>query len=141
MENNNKKDKIIRELIHLKGYEKTPDNFTDKVMGNIKSNPVIDDTPLLSTGTWIAIFIGVAAMIVMIFTLEIPYFDQVFSSSGIQQVSMNIFSNGFLNTMSAFFKGMNISSVSVVIVAATLGLITLERLLHRKFSETRILII
>lgn len=141
MENNNKKDKIIRELIQLKGFEKTPANFTEKVMGSIKSNPVIDDTPLLSPGTWIAIFIGVAAMIVMIFTLEIPYFDQIFSSSGIQQVSMNIFSNGFFNTMSAFFKGMNISSVSVVIVTATLGLITLERLLHRKFSETRLLII
>ena len=141
MENQHKKDEFIRKLIRQKGLEKAPDNFTDKVMGRIKANLVIDDTPLFSTGTWIAIILGVAAMIVVIFTVDIPYFDQIFSATGIQKVSMNIFSEGFFSSISTFIKGLHISSVTVVIIAAAAGLVLLERLLHRRFSETRILII
>ena len=134
-------DDFIRKLIRQKGIEKVPDNFTDKVMSRIKTNPVIDDTPLLSTGTWIAIVLGVAAMIVVIFTVDIPYIDQIFSSTGIQQVSMNIFSEGFFNSISLFIKSLHISSVTVVIISAAAGLVILERLLHRRFSETRLLVI
>ena len=141
MENQDKRDAFIRKLVRQRGMEKAPDNFTDKVMSRIKTNPVIDDTPLLSTGTCIAIILGVAAMIVLIFTVDIPYIDQIFTSSGIQRVSMNIFTEGFFSTMSAFFKGLNISSTSIVIVAAAAGLVVLERLLHRRFSETRLLVI
>ena len=72
MENQDKKDEFIRKMIRQKGREKAPANFTEVVMGRIKANPVIDDTPLLSTGTWIAIILAVAAMIVMIFTVDIP---------------------------------------------------------------------
>lgn len=141
MENHNKSDEFIRKLILKKGPEKAPDNFTDKLMGRIRNNPLIDDTPLLSTGTWIAIILGVAAMIVVIFTVDMPFFDQMFSTTGIEKVSMNIFSTGFFNTMSVFFKGLHLSSVTVVIIAAAAGLVVLERLLRRRFSETMLLVI
>jgi hypothetical protein len=141
MENQDKRDEFIRKLVRRKGTEKVPDNFTDKVMGRIKNNNVIDDTPLLSTGTWIAIIVGLAAMIIVIFTVDMPFFDNIFSSTGIQKVSMNIFSQGFFNSIYLFFKGLNISSITVVIIAAAAGLVILERLLHRRFSETRMLII
>lgn len=141
MENQHKTDEFIRKLVREKGLEKAPDSFTDKVMGLIKTSPAIDDTPLLSTGTWIAIILGVAAIIVTIFTVDIPYVNQIFSSTGIQQVSMNIFTQGFFHSLSAFFKGLHVSSISVVIIAAAAGLVLLERLLHRRFSETRMLMI
>jgi len=141
MEKQDKRDAFIRKLVRQKGLEKVPENFTDKVMGRIKSNPVIDDTPLLSTGTWIAIILGVAAMIVLIFAVDIPYIDQIFSTSGIQKVSMNIFSEGFFTSIASFIKGLHISSTTIVIIAAAAGLVVLERLFHRKFSETRLLII
>ena len=51
MENQDKTDDFIRKLIRKQGPEKAPDHFTDKVMSRIKNNPVIDDTPLLTTGT------------------------------------------------------------------------------------------
>ena len=141
MENHHKIDEFIRKLVRKQGLEKAPDNFTDKVMDRIKSNPLIDDTPLLSTGTWIAIILGLAALIVVIFMVDIPYFDQIFSATGIQKVSMNIFSDGFLKSMSSFIKGLHLSSVTVVIVAAAAGLVVLERLLHKRFSESRLLMI
>ncbi len=47
MENQHKSDEFIRKLVRKQGPEKAPDNFTDKVMSRIKTNPVIDDTPLL----------------------------------------------------------------------------------------------
>jgi len=141
MENQDKRDAFIRKLIRQKGLEKAPDNFTDKVMARIKSNSVIDDTPLLSTGTWIAIILGAAAMIVVIFAVDIPYIDQIFSTSRIQKVSMNIFSDGFFTSMATFIKGLHISSTTIVIIAAAAGLVILERLFHRRFSETRLLMI
>lgn len=141
MENQDIKDDMIRKLVRQKGLENAPGNFTDKVMSRIKSNPVIDDTQLLSTGTWIAIFLGVAAMIVVIFAVDIPYIDQIFSSSGLQKVSMNIFSEGFFSSMSSFIKGLNISSVTWMIIAAAVGLVVIERLWRKRFSETRLLII
>lgn len=141
MEIQEKRDAFIRKLVRQKGLEKAPDNFTDNVMARIKSNPVIDDTPLLSKGTWIAIILGAAAMIVLIFTVDIPYFDQIFSTSRIQKISMNIFSDGFFTSMVTFIKGFHISSTTIVIIAAAAGLVILERLFHKRFSETRLLII
>lgn len=141
MENTDKRDEFIRKLIRRKGIEKAPDNFTDKVMGRIKSNHNIDDTPLLSTGTWIAIILSMAAMIIVIFTVDMPFLDNIFSSTGIQKVSMNIFTEGFFKSMYLFFKGLNISSTTLVIIVAAAGLVVLERLLHKRFSETRLLII
>jgi hypothetical protein len=141
MKTQDNKEEFIRKLVRQKGIEKAPDHFTDKVMGRIQSKPAIDDTPLLTTGTWIAIIAGLAAMIVVIFTVEIPFFDQLFSSSNIEKVSMNIFNKGFFDSMSAFFKGLNISSITWMIIAAALGLVVLERLLRRRFTETRVLFI
>jgi hypothetical protein len=130
MKTQDKQDEFIRKLVRKKGVYRAPDNFTDSVMGKINAQPSIDDSPLLNTGTWIAIIIGLAAMITVIFTVDIPFFDKIFSSSNIQRVSMSIFSDGFFDTMSSFFKGLNISSTSIVIVAAAAGLVALERLLR-----------
>jgi uncharacterized membrane protein YjjP (DUF1212 family) len=141
MKTQDKQDEFIRNLIRKNGIEKAPDHFTDKVMGRIHATPAFDNSPLFSKGTWIAIILGMAALIVFIFSVDIPYIDQVFSSSGIQKISMNIFSGGFFGMMSAFFKSLNISSISIMIVAAAVGLLVLERLLRRRFSETRVLVI
>ena len=141
MENQHKSDEFIRKLVRKQGPEKAPDNFTEKVMGRIKTYPAIDDTPLLSTGTWIAIILGVAAMIVVIFTVDISFFDQIFSTADIQKVSMNIFSAGFFNSIATFYKGLHISSITVVIIAAAAGLVVIERLFHKRFSEKKLLIL
>jgi hypothetical protein len=141
MENQHKSDEFIWKLVRKQGPEKAPDNFTEKVMGRIKTNPLIDDTPLLSTGTWIAIILGVAAMIVVIFTVDFPFIDQIFSTSDIQKVSMNIFSEGFFNSIAAFIKGLHISSVTLMIIAAAAGLVVIERLLHKRFRAFNLMFV
>jgi hypothetical protein len=134
-------DEFIRKLISASGAESAPASFTDRVMERIKAEPAADDTPLLSTGTWIAIIAGLAATIVVIFMVDIPFFDRVFSSEGIQKVSMDIFSNGFFSTMLSFFKSLNISNITWMIIAAALGLVVLDRLLRKRFSERGLLMI
>jgi hypothetical protein len=54
---------------------------------------------------------------------------------------MNIFSKGFITTMTSFFKGLHLSSVTWMIIAAATGLVVIERILHRRFSETWMLVI
>jgi len=141
MENQDKTDDFIRKLIRKQGPEKAPDNFTEKVMSRIKNNSIIDDTPLLTTGTWIAIILGVAAMIVVIFTVDFSFFDQIFSASDIQKVSIGIFSTGFINSFTAFIKGLHLSSTTLVIFGAAAGLVVLERLLNKRFGSARLLFI
>jgi hypothetical protein len=82
-----------------------------------------------------------AAVIVFIFMVDIPYIDQIFSSTGIQKVSMNIFSRGFFDTMLSFFKGLNLSSITWMIIAAAIGLVVIDRLLRKRFTETRFLVL
>ncbi len=136
-----KQDDIIRKLVARKGLEKAPDHFTDKVMGRISPSPSSIDSPLLSKGAWIGLIVGMAAVITVIFTIDIPYLDQLFTSTGIQRVSMNIFTQGFFETMSSFVKRLNLSSISLMIVAAAAGLVVLDRLLRKRFSETGLLVI
>ena len=136
-----KQDAFIRKLISQKGSEKAPDQFTDRVMSRIKAMPSIDNSPLLSKGAWISIILGMAAVIVFIFMVDIPYIDQIFSSTGIQKVSMNIFSRGFFDTMLSFFKGLNLSSITWMIIAAAIGLVVIDRLLRKRFTETRFLVL
>jgi hypothetical protein len=141
MKTQDQHDEFIRKLISKKGIEKAPDGFTLKVMEQIRVNPVKDDSPLLSTGSWIAIITGLAALIVIIFTVDIPFFDQMFNSSNIEKVSMNILNQGLFDTMAAFFKGLNISSITWMIVAAALGLVVLDRVLRKRFTQASLLII
>jgi hypothetical protein len=141
MKTQDQHDEFIRKLISHKGVEKAPDGFTLKVMEQIRANPVKDDSPLLSTGSWIAIITGLAALIVIIFTVDIPFFDQMFNSSNIEKVSMNILNQGLFDTMAAFFKGLNISSITWMIVAAALGLVVLDRVLRKRFTQASLLII
>ena len=141
MKTQDNQDEFISKLVQANGIEKAPERFTEKVMEKVRATPSIDDSPLFSKGTWIAIIFGAAALIIFIFTVDMPFIDRIFSSTGVQEISMNIFSKGFFGMMSAFFKGLNISSTSAVIVIAAAGLVALERLLRRRFSETGMLVI
>jgi hypothetical protein len=141
MENQHKSDEFIRKLVREQGPEKAPDSFTEKVMSRIKTNPIIDDTPLLTTGTWIAIIVGLAAMIVVIFTVDFSFFDHIFSTRDIQEVSIGIFSKGFINSITSFFKGLHLSSTTLVILAAVAGLVVIERLLNKRFGSAKVLFI
>ncbi|MBP6872265.1 MAG: hypothetical protein KBC43_09680 [Bacteroidales bacterium] len=128
-------DDLIRNLVRRKGIEKAPDHFTDKVMERINSPALADDSPLISRGTLLAIIVGVAAMIVVILTVDIPYFDNLFSSDRIQKISMNIFTDGFFRTMASFFR--EFSSITWVVIGAALGLVLIDRILRKRFSETK----
>ena len=141
MKTQNRHDEFIRKLVQQQEIEKAPDHFTEKLMEKIKASPGLEDTPLLSTGTWIAIIAGLAAMIVIIFTVDMPLVDNFFSSSNIEKVSMNIFSKGFFSSLSSFFQGFKFSSISVGIVAAAAGLILIERILRKRFTATNLLVI
>ena len=141
MENQHKTDDFIRKLVRKQGPEKAPDNFTEKVMSRIKNNTIIDDTPLLTTGTWIAIILGVAAMIVVIFTVDFSFFDQIFSTKDIQQMSMDIFSGAFIKSFSTFFKELHVSTTTLVIMAAAAGFVIIERIFNRKTGAAKVMFI
>ncbi|MFO7614460.1 MAG: hypothetical protein R6W71_07460 [Bacteroidales bacterium] len=142
MENQNNNHDFIRELAGNSGLEQAPDRFTENVMARLTVTPSLaEDIPLLSRGTWIAIFLSVAALIVVIFTVEMPFIDRMFSTVRIQQISMSIITEDFLNSMTTFFQGLNFSGITVAIILAAAGLVVMERLLKRRFSQTNILMI
>lgn len=138
MEDQDKRDRLIRELVGKVGAETPSAGFTEKLMARVKSQPAADDTPLLTRGTWISLVLAVAAVIFFIFTLDIPVFSRVFSASGMQKVSMDLFSIGFFNTMAEFFKNLEISGISLSILLAATGLALLERAIHQKITDARV---
>lgn len=138
MENPNSNESFIRNLVGKKGLETPGKDFTDKVMAKIQAQHLTDETPLFSKGTWIAIFLAAAAVIVSIFTIDLAFMDRIFSSARIQKVSMDVFSDGFLQTMSSFIEDLDVSGISVAILLASTGLIILERVIRRRFADARL---
>lgn len=141
MENQNNNHDFIKELVGKNGLEQSPEQFTEKVMARLAVKPSFaEDTPLLSRGTWIAIFLSVAALIVVIFTVDLPFIDRMFTTGEIQKISMSIISEGFLHSMTAFFQRLNVSGITVAIILAAAGLIVMERLLKRRFGANLLII-
>lgn len=135
MEDQHKRDALIRKLVGKKGAETPPADFTDKLMARIKTETRADDSPLLSKGSWVAIFLAAAAVIIFILVVDIPVFQQLFSASGIQKVSMNVFSGDLLSSLSSLFDGLKVSGITLAIIVAAAGLFLLERILHRRLSD------
>ena len=135
------KDDFIRKMITRQGLEKAPSGFTEKVMLKVKAAGPVKDSPLLSPGGWFAIVIALAALVTMVFVIDIPYFDKMMSAKGIQQFSSGIFSGDRIQAFFGIFQGFSLNLVSLVILIAAACLFVIERLVSRKFFSINLLMI
>ncbi len=141
MEGNNNNDLFIRKLIRQQQPVKAPDGFTAKVMSRIQAEPALQDKPLITPIGWIALIAGIIIVIIIIFSVDIPFVNQVFSETGIQKISMNIFSQHFISSFTSIFKSIKVTSLTISILGGILVLVLAERFLFRKIRTVQMLII
>lgn len=129
------REEFIRKIIRQKGVEEAPGHLTDRIMSKIQESPATKEAPLLSPGAWIAIISSVAALLIMIFVVDIPFFGNLFSPSEMEKISSEVVSANFLDSFLAFFKSIHLSSITFTIIAAAVFLVLLERLVLRRFMH------
>jgi len=132
MEKDLKRDEFIRKLVSQQRPDKAPEGFTGKVMD--KLIPAIEPVRehILSPLAWGAIFLGIAALIITMIFVDIPFISNFFSSTGIQKISLDIFSGKFYESFIRFFKELNVNAIGIAIVIGFISLIILERIISRR---------
>jgi hypothetical protein len=140
MNREQKQDDFIRGLVRQQPQEKAPDGFTGRVMEKVRPAEAISREPFFSPMTWFAIFLGAAALVATVLFLDIPLISDVFSSSGIQKLSFNIFSNSLFESFLSIFKDLKINPTAVIILAAVVSLVVIERVLAAKRSSQEMMV-
>ncbi len=132
MERDQQRDDFIRNLVRQQVPDQAPEGFTGRVMEKIQPETVPAHEPILSPATWAGIFIGIAALIVVMFVVDIPFISNFFSSTGIQRISLGVFSGNFYDSFIQFFKDLNVTAIGIAIVIGFIALVLLERIISRK---------
>ena len=132
MEKEKHNDEFIRELIRRQEPERAPSGFTEAVMGKLQPAADPKHERIFSTGTWIAIFLGAAALVITFVFIDMPFIDKLFSSSGIQKLSMNIFTNQFYTVFGSIFTFLKQNLIGFIIFLAFLSLVIVERIISRR---------
>jgi hypothetical protein len=132
MEKEQQRDEFIRKLVSQQPLYKAPEGFTGNVMEKI--NPAVEPVRehILSPLAWGGIFLGVAALVITMIVVDIPFINNFFSSTGIQEISIDIFNGKFYESFIRFFKGLNINAIGIAIVVGFISLVVLERLISRR---------
>ena len=141
MDREEKRDSFLRDLIRQQPVEKAPEGFASRVMERLQPSGETVHEPLFSPMTWFAIFLGAAALVATVLFLDIPLISEVFSSSGIQKLSFNIFSNTLYQSFLSIFEGIRINATALIILAAVVSLVVIERVLAAKRSSQEMMIL
>lgn len=141
MERDLKRDEFIRKLLSQQIPDKAPEGFTDTVMEKISPSRETAREHVLSPIAWGGIFLGIAAAIITMIFVDIPFINNFFSTTGFQKVSMNIFSTGFFDSFMKFFKELNINAVGITIIIGFIALIIVERIISRRRAQQRMILL
>jgi hypothetical protein len=140
MENQDSRDNFLRELFQKKEKEKPSAGFTSSVMERVRLEATRQAGPLLKPGTWVLMSMGFVLFVVLIFTVNIPFVNSLFSATGMEKISLNIFSSQFISSFQAFFKEIHLTSISVMIGIAAVLLVGLDRILRHGQPSSKMLI-
>jgi len=134
----NDKDELIRKLVRQKGVEKAPPDFTDNIMSKLDPEMDTSDDRIFSKIQWGLIFGGVVAAIVIVFFLDIPFFDTIFSMDRISNIQLGSLGPQITQYISSIFSDFKMSSLSIMVVAAILLLLGIDRVLRFRQSQTHV---
>lgn len=141
MEREQQRDEFIRKLVSQQIPDKAPEGFTGRVMEKISPSEEHAREHILSPLAWGGIFLGIAAAIVTMIFVDIPFINNFFSTTGFQKISMDIFSAGFYDSFVRFFKELNINAIGIAIVIGFISLIAIERIVSRRRAQQRMLLL
>jgi hypothetical protein len=135
MEREQHRDEFIRKIVGRQTPDKAPEGFTVKVMDKLQPDSAPVHEHILSPTAWIGIFAGIAALIITMFFVDLPFLSNFFSSTGIQKLSLDVFNGNFYESFIRFFKEMNINAIGIAIAIGFISLVFLERIISRRKAQ------
>lgn len=133
------KDDLIKGMFREHGVESPSSGFTGNVMEQItKSEEIISDR-LLSPFQWVLISAGLAAAIFTIIFLDIPFLDTFFSYEKLSEIQFSGIGERFSSLLESVSGGLSLTPITIMIIAAILLLLGIERLLRYRQNQAQML--
>ena len=137
------KDKMLGELIRKSSLDSPGDDFTGKVMAQVQASGHVESIayqPLISGKLWLVIGFALATLVVTVFFIDFSFIGNLFSGVSVEQPQMlNFFSSTF-NSITQWLSGVELSSVTAMILISIGLLVIIERILRKPGTTSTLLI-
>jgi len=137
------KDLLLRKIIRKTDIEKPSVDFTDNIMKKINQETVVESVEsksILSLKYWILIAAGFVLIISLLFGYDWSFIKNIFTGIKIETINFPSLILESLNYVKALFSGVEISSITVIVVLSVVMLILVDRLLKRSFRTNLFII-
>lgn len=137
------KDLLLRKIIRKTDIEKPSVDFTDNIMKKINQETVVESVEsksILSLKYWILIAAGFVLVVSLLFGYDWSFIKNIFTGIKIETINFPSLILESLNYVKALFSGVEISSITVIVVLSVVMLILVDRLLKRSFRTNLFII-
>lgn len=137
------KDLLLRKIIRKTDIEKPSVDFTDNIMKKINQETVVESVEsqsMLSLKYWILIAAGFVLIVSLLFGYDWSFIKNIFTGIKIETINFPSLILESLNYVKALFSGVEISSITVIVVLSVVMLILVDRLLKRSFRTNLFII-
>jgi hypothetical protein len=137
------KDLLLRKIIRKIDIEKPSVDFTDNIMKKIDQETIVESVEsksILSLKYWILIAAGFVLVVSLLFGYDWSFIKNIFTGIKIETINFPSLILESLNYVKALFSGVEISSITVIVVLSVVMLILVDRLLKRSFRTNLFII-
>jgi len=137
------KDLLLRKIIRKTDIEKPSVDFTDNIMKKIDQETVVESVEsksILSLKYWILIAAGFVLIVSLLFGYDWSFIKNIFTGIKIETINFPSLILESLNYVKSLFSGVEISSITVIVVLSVVMLILVDRLLKRSFRTNLFII-
>lgn len=139
----NLKDDFLKRMLTKASLDQPSPDFTAGVMNRIESEAFskLANQPILSTKYWLLIALGFIAAIFVLFGLDWSFMNGIFGEVSMEGITLPELSLNFFSGFQTWFKGINISPLIPIGIAAMFSLFVLDKILKKSFSAHIFLLI
>ena len=137
------KDLLLRKIIRKIDIEKPSVDFTDNIMKKIDQETIVESVEsksILSLKYWILIAAGFVLVVSLLFGYDWSFMKNIFTGIKIETINFPSLILESLNYVKSLFSGVEISSITVIVVLSVVMLILVDRLLKRSFRTNLFII-
>ena len=133
-----KKEELIKGMFRNHAVESPGKDFTSNVMEKVTRAEELVSDHLLSPLQWVLISSGVAAAIFVIIFLDLPFLNNLFSFEGIKNIQLSGIGERLNALVESLSVSMGFSSITLMIVAAVLMLLGIDRLIKHRQNQVQV---
>jgi Na+/glutamate symporter len=137
------KDKMLGNLIRKSSLDSPGDDFTSKVMAQVQAGSHVQSIvhqPLISGKLWLAIGFALASLVVTVFFIDFSFIGNLFSGVSMEKQQMLSFFSNIFNSITQWFSGVKLSSVSAMVLISIGLLVIIERLLRKPKTTSTLMV-